>query len=301
MDNAIIRHGDGSQGAVQAAVEPIDAKVVRLWLHGRSAHTRRAYRAGHDRLQAFTGHKALADVTLDDLQRFADALRDDCGLSGASRALVLSSVKSLLGFAHRLGFLTFDVGRALRLPRHKDRLSERILDESQVHRMVALESDARNQAILHLLYSSGLRVSELVALKWRDVQARDGGEAQINVLGKREKTRVVLLSSKASAVLLALKGPEAQPDGPIFVSRKARGHLDPSMVLRIVRKAAQRAGISDKAVSPHFLRHSHATHAIDRGAPLHLVAGTLGHSNLATTGRYLHARPSDSSSRYLGM
>ena len=69
------------------------------------------------------------------------------------------------------------------------------------------------------------------------------------------------------------------------------------MVWRIVRKAAKRAGI-EKAVSCHWLRHAHASHALDRGAPIHLVQATLGHSSIQTTGRYLHARPTDSSSRY---
>ena len=69
-------------------------------------------------------------------------------------------------------------------------------------------------------------------------------------------------------------------------------------VHRIVKAAAARAGLS-AAVSAHWLRHAHASHALDRGAPIHLVQATLGHSSVATTGRYLHARPNDSSSRYL--
>jgi site-specific recombinase XerD len=69
-------------------------------------------------------------------------------------------------------------------------------------------------------------------------------------------------------------------------------------VLRIVKKAAARAGIK-KPVSPHWMRHAHASHALERGAPIHLVQATLAHSSISTTGRYLHARPSDSSSRYL--
>jgi site-specific recombinase XerD len=76
--------------------------------------------------------------------------------------------------------------------------------------------------------------------------------------------------------------------------------LHPSMVERIVTKAAQRAGVEGK-VSPHWLRHSHATHALERGAPIHLVQATLGHASVATTGRYLHARPTDSSSKYLAV
>jgi len=90
---------------------------------------------------------------------------------------------------------------------------------------------------------------------------------------------------------------EGQVDGPVFRSRK-RGHLCPTQIWRIVRRAAKRAGIL-KAVSTHWLRHAHASHALDRGAPISLVQSTLGHSSVATTGRYLHARPNDSSSKYL--
>jgi integrase/recombinase XerD len=86
---------------------------------------------------------------------------------------------------------------------------------------------------------------------------------------------------------------------PVFVSRRG-GLLDPSRVLRIVKAAAARAGIDAKA-SPHWLRHGHASHALDRGVPVHLVAATLGHASVATTGRYALARPSDSSSRYLAV
>lgn len=76
------------------------------------------------------------------------------------------------------------------------------------------------------------------------------------------------------------------------------GHLDRTQVYRIVKAAASRAGIEGN-VSPHWLRHAHASHSLDRGAPLHLVQATLGHSSVATTERYLHARPNDSSAMYL--
>ena len=74
-------------------------------------------------------------------------------------------------------------------------------------------------------------------------------------------------------------------------------HLDPSAIFRIVQRAAKRAHL-EAGISPHWLRHAHATHALDRGAPIHLVQATLGHASVATTGRYLHARPTDSSARY---
>ncbi len=85
----------------------------------------------------------------------------------------------------------------------------------------------------------------------------------------------------------------------MFRSRKG-GHLGACQAWRIVRDAAARAGV-DGAVSPHWLRHAHASHALERGAPVALVRDTLGHSSVSTTNGYLHARPNDSSARYLAV
>ena len=85
----------------------------------------------------------------------------------------------------------------------------------------------------------------------------------------------------------------------MFRSRKG-GALTARQAQRLVEAAAKRAGLR-ASVSPHWLRHAHATHALERGAPIHLVAATLGHASVATTGKYLHARPTDSSSRYLAL
>lgn len=86
----------------------------------------------------------------------------------------------------------------------------------------------------------------------------------------------------------------------MFASRKKKGHLDLSQVKRIVEATGERAGIQGK-VSPHWFRHSHASHSLDRGVPIHLVQATLGHASVATTGRYLHARPQDSSALHLAV
>jgi integrase/recombinase XerD len=146
----------------------------------------------------------------------------------------------------------------------------------------------RSSVLLHLLYIAGLRVSEIAALTWRDLQPwTDGG--QVTVFGKGSKTRTVLLPSAIWRELVRFRH-GASMDAPVFPSRRGGGHLHPTAIERIVFKAAQRAGIEGK-VSPHWLRHSHATHALERGAPIHLVQATLGHASVATTGRYLHARP----------
>jgi integrase/recombinase XerD len=270
-----------------------DAQLVALWLHGRPAATRRAYARDVDRFRAVVG-TPLPAVTLGDLHAYADALAD---VAPATRARYLSAVKSLLAFGHRIGYLSLDVGALVKLPPVKNTLAERILDEPTTQRILALEPDRRNRAILRLLYAGGLRRSELVGLRWRDLQPRDQS-GQVTVFGKGGKTRSVLLPASVWRELLALRG-EAGADDPVFRSRKG-GPLDPSQVLRIVRAAAARAGLHAK-VSPHWLRHGHATHALERGAPVHLVAATLGHASIATTGKYAHARPTDSSARYLAV
>lgn len=274
--------------------QPTDAQLVNLWLHGRGVNTADAYRMELRRFLAFVD-KPVRQVTLADVQGFADSLGR---LAPASRARALAAVKSLFTFGHKLGYLPFDVARPVRLPRLRNQLAERILSERDTQRMLALEPNERNRGLLRLLYAAGVRVSEACGLRWRDLQEREEG-GQITVFGKGGKTRTILLPASLWDELTGLRQ-DASPDAPVFVSRKKSGHLDPSQVERIVTAAARRAGIEGN-VSPHWLRHAHASHALDRGAPIHLVQATLGHSSVATTGLYLHARPAESSSRYLAV
>jgi integrase/recombinase XerD len=232
-------------------------------------------------------------VTLTDLQAWAETLGQG---SPASQNRALTAVKSLLSFAHQSGCLPFNVGIAVKLRPSRDGLSQRILEESEVARLVEAAAPGRNRVMLKLLYVSGVRVSELCGLKWCDALPRqDAG--QITVFGKGGKTRTVLLRPKVWLQVLSLRG-EAQAVDPIFPSRNGGGPLDPSQVRRIVYAAARKAGLEQK-VSPHWMRHAHASHALDRSAPIHLVQATLGHASVATTGRYLHARPNASSGDYL--
>jgi len=120
----------------------------------------------------------------------------------------------------------------------------------------------------------------------------------VTVFGKGGKTRTVLLPADVWRDLVSLRG-NASLEDPVFRSRRGR-HLDPSAVFRIVRRAAERAELEGGAnVSPHWLRHAHGSHAIDRGASLPEVQSTLGHGNIATTSGYRHARPNTSSGLHL--
>ncbi len=185
----------------------------------------------------------------------------------------------------------------MHIPGSRNTLAERILAEDDVHRLIALEPNARNHALLRLFYTSGVRVAELCGLRWRDAQPRgDGG--QITVYGKGYQTRAAVLPAGIWRELLTLRA-DAASDEPVFRSRKQRA-LSTAQAWRIVRAAAQRAGVA-LPVSPHWLRHAHTSHALDRGAPIHLVQATLGHAWVATTGKYLHARPTESGGKYLAV
>ena len=309
----LIRSSDGPFGAgadaslaVPVAQVAGDAQLLELWLHGRSEHTQRAYRTDVDNFLAFV-RKPLRTVTVGDVQAWMDTLDH---LAQASRARKISSVKSLFGFGHRLGYLPFDVGRVVKRPKLKDTLAERILSEGDVHRLFATANQPaavkctplqekrarRNYVLLRLLYTAGLRVDEVAHLAWRDLRER-GDAGQVTAYGKGGKTRVVLLPASVWHELLSIRD-GAPPDAPVFASRAGGGFLTTTQVRRLVYAAATAARL-DERPSPHWLRHAHATHALERGAAIHLVQATLGHASVATTGRYLHARPTDSSARYL--
>jgi integrase/recombinase XerD len=126
------------------------------------------------------------------------------------------------------------------------------------------------------------------ALKWDDVLPRDGGRVQLSMLGKGGKVRQVLLPEIVSRSLLSLRG-DAGANDPVFASRKGGGRLTQQGINAMIKRAAKSAGINTD-VSPHWLRHAHGSHAIERGASLPEVQATLAHGNISTTSGYLHAR-----------
>ena len=284
--------------AVSAPIQPSsqadsDAQLIALWLHGRSANTHAAYQ--HDIALFFNFvRKPIPATTLRDFQDFADSIE---GAVGTKRR-VIAAVKSLFSFGLKLGYIRFSVAAAVRAPKAMDTLAERILPEAKIHEMIALTPEGRDRMLLRLLYATGGRVSEICATKWRHVQA-NGDSGQITLFGKGGKTHAIVLPASLWADFVAYRA-NAGDDLPVFPSRKGGGHLDRSQVLRIVQQAARSARIRRK-VSPHWFRHAHASHAMDRGAGIHLVCATLAHSSIAITGRYLHAKPTESSAKFLAV
>lgn len=292
---ALIRKSDQISASAKTPTQAsTDDEVVRLWLYGRPDNTQRAYLREVERFR-ISAQKTLQNVTLRDVQEFADSVSD---LKASSVARALAAIKSLLSFAHQIGYVHFNVGTAVRLPTVRNRRAERILTEEQVMKMLALTKNPRDHALLRLAYASALRISELASLTWRDLSER-GDAGQVSVIAKGGKTHTVLLSVGTWSELVALRKPDSSDDSPVFVSMKGN-RLSCAQMHRVVAAAAQRSEINGK-ISLHWLRHAHASHALDRGAPIHLVSQTLNHSNLATTSIYVHARPTESSGKYLGI
>lgn len=268
-----------------------DAGLVDLWLGNyRSRHTKRRYAKDASAFLAFVG-KPLSQVLMRDVQAYGASL--DAG-SVATAAARLTGVKSLIGFAHRIGYLPFDTAAPVQLPIPQDRLGERIVSEYDMQRLIGLERHPRNKTILQVLYITGARISEIAGLRWRDLTPREEG-GQLSVMGKLSKTRPIPLPESIYNRIKSFQG-SAGPDGAIFRSRNG-GPLGARQIHDVVKRASRRAKLPD--VSAHWFRHSHASHSLDHGCPVHVLQSTLGHASLSTTSRYVHVRPGDASSRYI--
>jgi integrase/recombinase XerD len=282
-----------------------DVTTIELWLRSkRSKHTQKAYTrditAFYVFLQQNERSTTIKGVTLKDIQDYTDYLKGKYK-EPSTQARKIAAVKSLLTFAARIKYIDFNVGAAQPLPEGKDKLASRILSTSQVqHILYEARDHTRNHAMLLLLYGSGIRCAELCGLTWEDVQETASG-GQITVFGKRNKTRSIPLHQTVWNELIALRPPDAKPEDYVFRSRKSthQGRLTETQVWKIVKSYAEKAGI--KKASTHWFRHAHATHAMEKGAPLRLIQETLGHADLRTPSRYQHVRPESSSSTYLDL
>jgi len=280
-----------------------DVGLERLWLaQARSPRTVQAYT---DDLAWWKGRlpRGLALRTLR-LAHVAAALEGAPG-APATIARRISSLRSLLGFGHRVGYLAINIGAVLRLPKVPNKRAERYLSPEDVAALLAgarafsrLGLSARDHLFVRVAYVSAARVAELCALEWGHVHGREDGAAVLTLEAKG-KTHHVWISAETAAELEAFRVAQGVDVGPVF--RSARGRpLGERDARKLLARAARAAGLR-VTPSPHWLRHAHATHALERGAPIHEVAATLGHASIATTGRYLHARPGSGSGKWLGL
>jgi integrase/recombinase XerC len=229
-----------------------------------------------------------------ELRAFQAALQE-AGYARTTIARKLASLRSFYRFAIRQGIATENPAKPLRNPRQQRKLPL-VLSTAEIGRLLSAPpanevAGLRDRAILETMYSAGLRVSELVALRDGDL---DESEQIIRVRGKGRKERISPLGSYAIKAIKRYRGkrtrhPQTESLGrkaPVFVNRFGR-ILTTRSVGRMLEKHIATAGL-DSRISPHSLRHSFATHLLDRGADIRSVQELLGHKSLATTQIYTH-------------
>ena len=262
---------------------------------GLSDNTREAYT--HD-VKKLLDYLALGqidplEVTLDDLHRFAFALYD-VGIAPSSVGRILSGVRSFYRFLLLDGFIEADPTELLESPKLPRQLPT-VLTLEEVDRLEAaidlsVTEGQRDRAVIEMLYSCGLRVSELCGLLMSDLFLDEGF---IRVTGKGDKQRLVPISPRAVRELelwfadrchVSIRPGE---EDYVFVSARRGRHLSRITVFHNLRLYAEAAGI-DKVISPHTLRHTFATHLLEGGANLRAIQAMLGHERITTTQVYTH-------------
>jgi len=262
------------------------ARFLARRREGVSPHTHRAYKQNLDALVAFCEAQGVTSprgLTHRLLRAFLAELTGR-GLRKATLARYLAAIRSFTRYLAREGVLATDPAQALRTPRHRRPLPLH-LGEDDVDRLIAAAGNARDRAIVETLYGGGLRVSELVGLDRDDLDLRHG---VARVRGRGRKERLAPLGSAAVRAIEAYlaERPAAADPRPVFLNRRG-GRLTTRSVRRLLASCA-RSGSVDPRTTPHTLRHSFATHLLDRGADLREVQELLGHRNIATTQIYTH-------------
>ncbi len=279
-----------------------DRQLLESWIASlNSVHSRGGCRTTGTKFVAALACPLRA-ATIEDVRDALGVVTQ--GVANSSARQYTLRVKSLLTYAHKLGYTVFNAGAAIKPPREVRALAKRIVGELDVRDLIR-SAKGRDYLIAALLYASGIRVSELVSLNVSDVIKRSDGNMQLHVVGKGGKEREVLLAPSFTDPLAAIcEG--RPPEQPLFLSYSRRRHhlrtdagrLTTRAVNHLIKRLGRRAKVTAK-LSPHWLRHAHASHAIDHGASLPVVAATLGHASIATTSVYLHAKPNASSSANL--
>lgn len=257
---------------------------------GSSPHTVKNYSMDLEAFALFLGDKDVSSVDHLVLRRFLAQMREK-NYAKRTIARKLASLRTFFKFLYREGHIKTNPITAISTPKLDKRLPV-VLDEGKVAKLIETPgaddpAGLRDRAILETLYSTGIRVSELVGLDTADVDHISG---VIKVLGKGHKERISPIGDKASGAIRryieSRNEKKVRDKDAVFLNKSGRRLTDRS-VRRIINKHIKAASINEH-ISPHSLRHSFATHLLDRGADLRSVQELLGHMNLSTTQIYTH-------------
>ena len=262
---------------------------------GFSENTRQAYLRDVKQFFEFLDSEGVAvrDVTLELLHQFTWQLHE-IGISARSIARIHSGLRSFYHYLLLEGYMLQNPTALLESPKKGVHLPE-VLSTEEIDDILSVidlsqSEGQRDKAVIELLYSCGLRVSELCYLKMHDLFLDEGF---VRVIGKGNKERLVPISPKAVKELhlwFSTRNeiiPKPGEEDYVFLSVRRRQHLSLITVFHNLRLYAERAGIT-KTISPHTLRHSFATHLLEGGANLRVIQAMLGHEQISTTEVYTH-------------
>ncbi len=256
-----------------------------------SPHTERSYRSDLEQFADFAAGKTLGEVDHLLLRAFiADLLSRKVRKTSIARKL--SAVRTFFKYLNRTGVLKTNAARLVSTPRQEKRLPAVLTADDAVRLMEApspktssdAEQEFRDRAVLETLYSTGIRVSELVGIDLADLNR---GEQVVRVRGKGRKERVLPIGQRALEAIDAYHRCRKTPRENALFTGPGGNRLTVRTVQRILEKYRKKLGLLQKA-SPHTLRHSFATHLLESGADLRAIQELLGHASLSTTQRYTH-------------
>lgn len=268
------------------------------WLATKSLKTAVSYR---NTLKQFVANVCsdFEDIKLGNIFRWLD----NSDMADTTRNKHINILKSF--FSDMVLLETCPMTRSPFPRRHRKypddhKRAERILSQDEVTQLIGQARRFRDRVMFETLYLAGLRVSELTSLKWRNCIRMDTVDKLV-IKGKGGHVRHVPVPKALMNAIFTLQLPEATDDDLVFPSRSGKS-LAASDIRYLLRQAAKRAGLRQaNQISPHWLRHANASHALANGAPINVVQKTLGHKSLDTTSKYLHIDLSESSAAYLNI
>ena len=263
-----------------------DEQVIFMWLSDKSKSTVKTYQRN---LKQFFNYceLSLSSIKLEDLIDYKQFLIDS-DLKANTVNNKLMTIKSLLSFSHKIGYLRFNVGLVVKGLRDKETINQKILREDEIRKLIDTCKKDREKLLIRLMVNCGLRISEVINLKWEDLN-----NEKLTVFGKGNRTRFIKVRQELIEKLKTLR-----TDSEYIFSSNKGTPLRRENVHSKLKEILRRGGLNE-SISCHWFRHSFASHSLNNGATIKQVQEVLGHQNLNTTSRYLHTLNGDSGTDFV--
>lgn len=282
-----------------------EKELVLAWLYHKPISTQKVYAPVIIKFFSQNPYVSLKPVSPAHLITFLKSYGE---ITPATTNKIKSVFSSLYIYLMKQGYLDKNPATAIDRIKAPHRISEKILTRLEISQMLKKEANFRNRVLILLLYKTGMRASEILSLKVSNfkVQYPRKNEAskifcKINFVGKGKKVRAININIRLYRLIRRLilnTHGDMTETNYIFCAENTKKPLSHTMLIKIIGKAAKKIGIQTKP-TPHWFRHTNATHALNRGAPIHVVQKTLGHASLSTTGIYTELNPKESSGDWL--